>query len=352
MTLRYAYSAVILILASLTLGPSKLEAQERLPYSIDQVIELIESGVFTDSRIMMLVREACIDFLVDEEATRRLGQAGASEGLIAQLRRDVCIRLPRVVTIVVVSPAELDVAVGANGILRAQALAADSSQIPNVVFEWSAGDTTVADVSMGGVVIGKAPGVTQVTASTEEGPVGTALVRVGGSAVAESEAADSLAETPAGGGKSAGTAAALGVVVPGGGEFYTGNTAKGAVILVGAAGALAAGYFITSEEVLAVSYAPAGTPVCDTSGSPCGIDVEKTETVEETNKIVIGAAVAGALWLYGLIDGIRSAKKSQATPVEEQEFQSPGLSLELAPADGIRYTAYGAVDITFIRIRS
>ncbi|UCC49307.1 MAG: Ig-like domain-containing protein, partial [Gemmatimonadota bacterium] len=292
-----------------------MHAQERLPYSLEQLVQMVESGVFSDQRILMLVRESCIGFRMDEEATQRLSEAGASEGLIASLRR-VCVNLPRVVTTVVVSPEELEVPVGASRILRAQALDPDSAQIAGVVFEWSSEDTVVAEVSMGGVVLGKALGETRVVAGTEEGPAGVALVRVVGAAAAEAGPAELEMVGERRAGKSVATAAALGVLVPGGGEFYAGKTAKGAVVLLGAAASLAAGYVISSEEVLDVSYTASGVESCDAASGSCTYPVTRDEEVEETRQIVIGAAAAGAFWLYGLIDGIRSARAYESAPSE------------------------------------
>jgi hypothetical protein len=349
MTQRYAYLLFLICFASLAAVPARLEAQERQPYSIDQIIELIDSGVFAETRILMLVRESCIGFRLDEDATRRLSGAGASAELIGGFR-DVCVR--GFIETVLVTPAELDMEVGATRILRAQAMAPDSAQITGIVFEWTSADTAVAEVSGGGTVLAKAPGVVRIAATTQEGPSGTALVRVGvAGAEAEAEGGE-IPETGAAGGKSVGTAAALGVVVPGGGEFYTGNTGKGAVVLAGSAAALAAGYFITSEEVLSVSYSATDPGTCAPEGTPCSFDVTRSEQVKTTNNLIYGAAAAGALWLYGLIDGIRSAKKSQVAPAEEQSGDNPGISLEIAPADGVRYTAFGEVELTLIRIRS
>ncbi len=171
MTQRYAYLSIIICLAALA-SSARLEAQERQPYSLDQVVQLVESGVFTTGRIMMLVDESCIAFRMDDAATERLRSAGADVGLIASLGR-ACLKLPQVVETVVVAPAELDVSVGATRILRAQALAPDSTQLTGVVFEWISEDTAIAEVSGGGTVLGKAPGEVQVTAATQEGPLGT-----------------------------------------------------------------------------------------------------------------------------------------------------------------------------------
>lgn len=356
MAQRYACIRAFVCLAVLTVGATGLQAQERLPYTLDQLVEMLESGVFAEQRILMLVRESCIGFRMDEEATERLREAGASDGLIANLRRGaasgrICVRLPRVVTTVVVTPVDLEVPVGASRILRAQALDPDSAQIPNVVFEWSSEDTAVAEVSMGGVVLGKTLGETRVVAGAEEGPAGAARVRVVGAAAAEAGPAEleTFAERRAG--KSVATAAALGVLVPGGGEFYSGKAAKGAVVLLGAAASLAAGYLISSEEVLDVSYEASGVRSCDPGTGSCTYPVNRIEEVEETRQIVIGAAAAGAFWLYGLVDGIRSARAYRSTPPEDEGDSSPAMSVELLPPDGVRLTAWGEVDLTFIRVR-
>jgi hypothetical protein len=340
----------IICLAVLSLGATGLQAQERLPYTLDQLVEMLESGVFAEQRILMLVRESCIGFRMDEEATQRLSEAGATLGLITNLRR-VCVKLPHVVTTVVVSPGDLEVPVGASRILRAQALGPDSVQIPGVMFEWSCEDTVVAEVSMGGVVLGKVPGETRVVAGTEEGPAGAAHVRVVEAAAAEAGPAELETVAARRAGKSVATAAALGVLVPGGGELYAGKTAKGAAVLLGAAASLAAGYLISSEEVLEVSYEATGVRSCDPGTGSCTYPVNRIEEVEETRQIVIGAAAAGAFWLYGLVDGIRSARAYRSTPLEDEGDSSPAMAVELLPPDGIRLTAWGEVDLTFIRVR-
>ncbi|UCC83000.1 MAG: Ig-like domain-containing protein [Gemmatimonadota bacterium] len=356
MTQRYAYLLLFVCLAMLAFVPTRLEAQEREPYSIDQIIELIESRVFSDTRIEMLVGRSCIDFRVDEEAARRLSAAGASSGLIESLR-GVCVELASgFVDAVIVTPAELEMEVGATDILRARAIAPDSTPVTGVVFEWTSADTAVAVVSGGGTVLAKAPGAVRIAATTQEGPSGTALVRVAVAAAAEPE----NREAEVAGAKSVGTAAALGVVVPGGGELYTGNTGKGLAVLAGSAAALAAGYFITTDEVIGSSYTADGTESCTldpgTGAVICTYPVIRTDQVEETRQIVYGAVAAGALWLYGLIDGIRNAKKSQIPPAEAEAGGpvggSPGTTLELAPLDGIRYTASGELEVTLLRIRS
>ncbi|HSG82261.1 MAG TPA: Ig-like domain-containing protein, partial [Gemmatimonadota bacterium] len=145
MTQRYAYNTIILCLALVLAGPLRLQAQERQPYTIDQIARLLESGVFSTERILTLAREACIAFRVDAQAERRLIAVNASEELIRGLR-DVCIRLPQVVTYVVVTPAELTIPVNGSGIVQALVLGPDSSDIADATIRWSVEDTSIAAV--------------------------------------------------------------------------------------------------------------------------------------------------------------------------------------------------------------
>jgi hypothetical protein len=157
------------------------------------------------------------------------------------------------------------------------------------------------------------------------------------------------------GGKSVATAAALGVVIPGGGEFYAGNTVKGAVVLAGVAAALTAGYLITDDDTLNVTRS-AELPDCDTPNR-CVYSVGSEFRVKETNNLAYGAAVAGAFWLYGLVDGIRSAKGYRPEPAMEpegpmaEEQNGLDVSLEWLPRGGILYRANGDLELTLLRVR-
>ena len=103
--------------------------------------------------------------------------------------------------------------------------------------------------------------------------------------------------------KSPTAATALSVVIPGAGQIYSGETAKGALILVGTSAALATG-------VVAVKREPYfGCP------DPCW--------EFDTTPILVGAGIAGAIWLYGVLDAPGAARRAN---------QRNGLvAIELAP---------------------
>ncbi len=343
---RYVHFTALLCLVILGQPAEGLgqERQQRPPFRLEQLVELVESDVFPAERIVFLANQSCLGFRLDDVAEATLREAGATDQLIASLR-GVCVRM---LTRVVVRPAEIQLQMGASRILRAEALDQDSARISNVIFVWSSEDTTIAEVSAGGVVLGLAQGETNVTAAIEGGPAGSALVRVVKAAAAAPAEEDSL-QFQVEGGKSVATAAALGVVIPGGGEFYAGNTVKGAVVLAGVAAALTAGYLITNEDTLDVTRS-AQLPDCDTPNR-CEYPVSSEFQVKETNNLVIGAAVAGAFWLYGLVDGIRSAKRYRPEQPTVEEQSGLGASLELLPRGGVVHRANGDLDLTLLKVR-
>ena len=339
--------ASLLILSLLAAAqPAALQAQERPPYSLDQLVELVRSGVFSDDRIIELSGRSCLAFRLDQTAVSRLLTAGAKEGLVDGLK-GVCRKLPATVML---DPAEVELDVGGVDTLTARALTSDSIRILGIDLDWSSDDTTVAVVSDSGAVTAIAPGQTQVRAIPSEAPegvAGVAMVRVMAlAATNDSLRADSLGVVETSG-KSAGTALALGVVVPGGGELYSGNVVKGLAIMVGSAGALTAGLLISDEDLLSVERHVQDN-TCDADQGTCSLTSGNEAEVEETDYLVVGAAVAGALWLYGLIDGIRAASSDRSAGEAFPESQQ--LSLRLAPADGIRYGTGGEVEVTLFRL--
>ena len=115
-------------------------------------------------------------------------------------------------------------------------------------------------------------------------------------AVVSTSAAQPVAKRPM-------TATALSVVIPGGGQIYSGEVAKGGLILVGTGAALATGVVAAKREPYF------GCP------DPCW--------EFDTTPILVGAGIAGAIWLYGVLAAPGSARRAN---------ERNGLAaIELAP---------------------
>jgi hypothetical protein len=307
-----------------------------LVLALAQLVRLIQSRVFTEERILGLTQESCLGFRLDEASEAQLRSAGATDALMDGLR-DNCIRLPYGVESLRVAPDSLELAIGRVQQLRAVALDADSIAVNNVPIDWISSDSSIASVFGDGVVVGKALGLAVITAQVEGSFSATMRVSVVEATAEEIAVANAKSPT---------TAAVLGIV-PGGGEFYTGNTTKGIVILAGSAVALAAGFLITSEDTLP-SQPLLQESCADTN---CTLTLAAVSDVTTKSLAVAGIAVAGALWAYGLIDGIRTAKKSQVTTSEPTLPGSQGLSFQLLPADGVHVDRWGRVELTFVRVQ-
>lgn len=84
--------AGMMLLSAILLTSNPAWAQERQPYTLEQIEGLLEARLAT-SVILGMVRTDCLTFQIDEEAVERLTAAGASRELIAALR-DVCYEGP------------------------------------------------------------------------------------------------------------------------------------------------------------------------------------------------------------------------------------------------------------------
>jgi tetratricopeptide (TPR) repeat protein len=106
------------------------------------------------------------------------------------------------------------------------------------------------------------------------------------------------------GGRSPVVAAALGLVVPGGGEFYANRPVQGFLVLAAAGGAAAAGYFVTRVDVDCRSVPVNGT-------CPAG------DVLGENRKrpyLTAGVATAAAITLLGAIDAALGARNAGGRP--------------------------------------
>ena len=108
--------------------------------------------------------------------------------------------------------------------------------------------------------------------------------------------------------RSPAVAAALGMVLPGAGEFYAGRPVHGALILAAAGGAAAAGYLITRVDVECRSV-----PV---NGTCPGEDVLRED--RSRPYLAPGLVAAGALTLLGAIDAAIGVSSSRGSPAESR----------------------------------
>lgn len=119
--------------------------------------------------------------------------------------------------------------------------------------------------------------------------------------------------------RSPAAAAGLGLLIPGGGEFYVGRPGRGLVVLAGAAGAVATGLLITRVEVDCLSV-----PVND----QCPPEDILSET--ETRPYLTASLVtAGAIMVLGAIDAAVGANRG---------LTRLGSRLDVGPDGAVRVT--------------
>jgi len=76
--------APALLTAAVLIGAEAVEAQTPQPFSLAEVIRLVEGQVAPD-RILLLVRPNCLSFTLDQGAARQLRSAGAPPDLVGEL---------------------------------------------------------------------------------------------------------------------------------------------------------------------------------------------------------------------------------------------------------------------------
>ena len=123
-------------------------------------------------------------------------------------------------------------------------------------------------------------------------------------------------QPPPAGYKDPGTATLFGVLVTGGGHFYSGETGKGLALLGIGTGAYLAGALVTASS-------------CDNS-SGC----------DNVAPLLAGAGVALGTWIYGIIDADDAARRTNAergfevaavgpTAIASPDGARPGLALSV-----------------------
>lgn len=121
----------------------------------------------------------------------------------------------------------------------------------------------------------------------------------------------------------------LSVVVPGGGQLYAGERGKGLFLLLGSSAALVGGAVLSTWESDYDYTCSSGNCI-----DPDAYDPNYTP-------MIVGAGLAGALWLYGLVDASKAARRANrkrgrlasvavaAVPVVRGGTLQPGLSMRV-----------------------
>lgn len=135
-------------------------------------------------------------------------------------------------------------------------------------------------------------------------------------------------------------AAFMAGLIPGAGHFYTGRPAMGALLLIGAGGAAAAGMLVQERHVECL-----GNP----QGGSCPPDQVRAERVERPY-MMSGLGVAAAATLIGAIDAARGARSRNAeAPIIRFGSNPAGAGAGLLVPD---IDARGSrLDLALIRLR-
>jgi tetratricopeptide (TPR) repeat protein len=138
-------------------------------------------------------------------------------------------------------------------------------------------------------------------------------------------------------GVSAGTAFGLGLVLPGGGQFYSGRALGGLGVLALAGGAAAAGFLIEEVDVRCVGSAPSGD---------CPPERIISETSNKPYK-TYGLAAAGAVAFLGALEAFLKARGSDGVENEELMGVEIGAARILLP----EVSTFGSqVQINLVRV--
>jgi len=140
-------------------------------------------------------------------------------------------------------------------------------------------------------------------------------------------------------GPSAGAAAALGVLVPGMGQFYTGRPIGGLMVLSVAGGAVAAGYLFSKVDVRCLTSVP--------SGQPCPRDQVVSRRTERPY-MLYGVGAAAAVGVIGAIEAFLDARGRGNVP-------RPAFSPSVARGPTLEgpsvTTRTGRVELSVLRLR-
>jgi hypothetical protein len=117
----------------------------------------------------------------------------------------------------------------------------------------------------------------------------------------------------------------LACLVAGGGHFYTGETVKGAVLLGAAAAGLIGGAVLSSDG---------GDEFGDCEYNP---ETFECEPKGGKTPLLIGAGIAAASWIYGIVDSRPSAQRINT----RNGMQVGAAAIETQPWLGLREGGFG-----------
>lgn len=297
--------------------PFAARAQD-LPYTFDEVLRIVSSGVVREERIASLLHERCVAFHVDSPLLDRLAEAGAREAVLEAVR-SACHILPGEPRWLWIEPDSVKLEVGERFTLAALGMGPRRDPLRSVEVRWTSDDPQVVTADEWGRVLAAAPGMTRVSAEATNGIRASVRIWV-------TRPAEALRLNPQ-------TAALLGGIVPGGGQFYTRQPVKGLALLGGAGVSVLAALSITSEETIL-------------TGETCSDGRCEYSVIGRRHRPLFwpGISAAASLWAYGLFDAVRHSR-----PARESDGASRGSELRLLGSAEILPDAAWRLEIVSLR---
>ncbi|MBI4512868.1 MAG: Ig-like domain-containing protein, partial [Gemmatimonadetes bacterium] len=171
------WKAIVCALAlTAAYASSEGRAQGARPFTLEQLEEIVKSGLIAEARLVTLLGERCVDFVADEASLTRLRAAGATDPVLEAVGR-ACRVLPGEARWVRIEPRRAEIRVGKALALTAVVLAGDSSEIRDASVRWASSDSTKVAVGPDGRVTAMGRGVAVVTATAPSGVVDSVTIR-------------------------------------------------------------------------------------------------------------------------------------------------------------------------------
>ena len=249
---------------------------------VTNALEGVAEGRIPEERALTLLRQACLDFEPTPAVIRDLRAAGASDSFL-QAVDDACVDRATVTSVSLTPPRSI-MEIGARRSIAAAVVGSRGGRLTDREIRWTTSDGRVASVDGTGSVVARSPGLVEISAEAE-GRSGTAQVRV-------------LPPTYSSSG-----VLTTGLLLPGAGQFRVRRPFRGALTLLGTAGAVAWGYGKLETTQFCLS------PVGPDGSCPPG-DVLREETGRPN--LIPGVAAGAVLMILSAIDASSHAKAMNA----------------------------------------